>query len=193
MAAWMFIFPPSDPERELTLEEISESMREAGVTTGLDSMIVLKIFQKRPYFQLMPVAFGRPAEKGIDGSIIENFPRELSAEVKIDENDMADYKELNYVQHIDTGAVICNIIPPKPGVAGMRVDGKVVEPPVAKAARIPAGRNTTLSDDGLKLLATMEGHLEYSASSAVFNVRSVLDINGDVDYSTGNIDYTSNI
>lgn len=41
------------------------------------------------------------------------------------------------------------------------------------------------------LIATMDGHLEYS--NGAFYVRPVLEIRGDVDYSTGNIDFIGDV
>jgi hypothetical protein len=77
------------------------------------------------------------------------------------------------------------------GQPGLRVDGKVVEAKSVKPAKAPGGANTAMTPDGLHLVATRAGHLEFS--NGAFVVRPVLEIKGDVDYSTGNIDFNGDV
>lgn len=190
MVAWAFLFPPLG-EGDLPAEAVGDAMQAAGVTTGIDSGAVVRIFQEKPYFRLVPVAIGVPAVEGVNGEVEELFPREVTHEVKIDENGMADYRSLNYVLQVEKDQTICNISLPEPGEPGLRVDGKVVEPKRVSAAKVPRGINTTITEDGLQLIATMAGHLEYA--NGAFHVRPLLEIKGDVDYSTGNIDFQGDV
>ena len=127
----------------------------------------------------------------VSGSVTERYPREIAHEVKLDENGVADYRALNYVQVVEKDAVICDITLPQPGEAGVRVDGKVVEPKPVRAAKIPAGKNTAVTEDGLRLIATRDGHLTFV--NETFQVSPLLEIQGDVDYSTGNIDFSGDV
>ena len=191
MLAWSFIFPPAGPEGKMLGESVGKALAQSGVTTGIDSGAVVSIFQEPMYFKLIPIAIGTPPVEGKDGSVTERFPRTLAKEVKVDENGVADYRAGSYVQLIEKDAVICDIELPQPGVPGVRVDGKIIEPKPVKAAHVPAGANTVLSKDGKKLIAAREGHLEFI--NGAFQVHAVLEIEGDVDYSTGNIDFPGNI
>ena len=190
MAAWSFVFPPMG-EGKLRGEAIGKALEESGVTTGIDPASMVCIFQEPQYFKLVPIAIGTPPVEGVSGSITERYPRELSHEVKLDENGVADYRALNYVQLIEKDAVICDITLPQPGEAGLRVDGKVVEPKPVRAAKIPAGKNTAVTEDGLRLIATRDGHLTFAHEA--FQVSPLLEIQGDVDYSTGNIDFSGDV
>lgn len=191
MVAWVFLFPPSDAAEELPIELIGKAMQENGITTGVDSTAVTRLFQEKPYFKLIPIAFGTPMVPGEDGKIVERYPRELPLEIKVDENGVADYRAINYVQIVNKGDVICDIIPPREGTPGICVDGSVVEPKKARMEKIPSGRNTVLSEDGLHLLAAQNGHLQYI--NREFHVRQVLEVKGDVDYSTGNVDFNGDV
>ncbi len=191
LAAWIFLFPPSDEGGQLHVDAIGKALKNGSITTGIDSSVVARLFKEKPYFRLIPVACGTQVTEGEDGRVEERFPREISQEVKVDESGMADYRSVNYVQMVNQGDILCDIIPPKPGQPGLRVDGKVIEPRAVKPAKVPSGSNTTISEDGLHLLATREGHLEYS--SGVFQVRPLLEIKGDVDYSIGNIDFRGDV
>lgn len=191
MAAWLFLFPPSDGAAELHFDVIADAMRDAGITTGIDSTAVTRLFEQRRYFELTPIAFGTQPVPGKNGTVIERFPRELTPEVKIDEIGVADYRAVNYVQRIEKGEVICDIVPPVPGRPGLRVDGQPVEPAPVAAAKVPSGGNTSLSEDGLQLVASLDGHLEYTGTQ--FQVKPVLEVRSDVDYSTGNIDFLGDV
>lgn len=118
MAAWSFVFPPMG-EGKLRGEAIGKALEESGVTTGIDPASMVCIFQEPQYFKLVPIAIGTPPVEGVSGSITERYPRELSHEVKLDENGVADYRALNYVQLIEKDAVICDITLPQPGEAGL--------------------------------------------------------------------------
>lgn len=191
LVAWCFAFPPYAGGEEMGSAMLACALEKAGVKTGIDPQSMVEIFRQVRYLRLIPVAFGQPETEGKDGYVTEKYPRELSREVVIDEHGVADYRAMNYVQLIKKDSVICEITPPVEGTPGMRLDGKPIMPRTVQAAKAPGGLNTTLTEDGLRLIATMDGHLEYS--NGAFYVRPVLEIRGDVDYSTGNIDFIGDV
>lgn len=191
VVAWMLLIPPSDPDDLLPVEAIREVLAENNIIRGIDGDTIKYIADEHPYFTLIPVACGVPVQEGENGRVIEHYPRQLNKSVKLDDRGVADYRAMNYMQSIKEGDVICDIIPPKPGTAGIRVDGTPVEPTAVKPAIVPAGPNTVISEDGTKLLAAKEGHLEFDGSK--FCVKVLLDIPSDVDYNTGNIEYNGDI
>lgn len=191
MVAWAFIFPPSDPEQKFSSQQIGEAMQKYGVTTGVDSAAIAYLFQEHPYFELVPIAYGTPVIEGEPGRIEEHFPREVKPEVKINEDGMADYRTSNYVQLINKGDVICDIIEPKEGTAGVQIDGVVLEAKPVHMDKIPKGSHTVLSEDGKQLIAAQDGHLQLV--DGLFHVRPVLEIKSDVDYSTGNVDFNGDV
>ena len=191
LVAWCFVFPPSNSEEKLTFDQIGKAMQNSGITTGIDSNAIVHLYQDQVYFQLIPIAYGTPAVQGENGKVIENYPREVAMEIKVDEHGVADYRSSTYVQLISKGDIICDIVPPEEGKLGICVDGTVLEPKPVHAEKIPNGRNTELSEDGLQLRASLDGHLQYS--NHAFHVRPVLEVSGDVDYSTGNIDFNGDV
>ena len=191
MAAWALLIPPSDPDDVIDRMALDAAMLEAKVTSGISEDALNYIVQQRPYFKLIPVACGTPVQEGEDGRIVDHFARELDKSVKVDSNGVADYRALNYIQTIREGDVICDILPPKTGTAGMRVDGAVAEPVAVKPAKAPIGKYTKVTEDGMYLVAEKTGHLEFDGSN--FLIKVLLDIPGDVDYSTGNLNYNGDI
>lgn len=191
MAAWLLLIAPSDPKDRVDKETVEAILKENKIIFGVDPKVVEYVAEENPYFTLIPVACGTPVQPGEDGRVIEHFQRQIEASVKVDSDGMADYRAINYIQSVKEGDVICDIVPPKPGVAGMRVDGAVAEPAPVKSAIVPAGKHTKLSEEGDKLLAEKTGHVDYDGSK--FFIKVLLDIPGNVDYGTGNLDYDGDI
>ena len=191
MAAWVLLIPPSDPEDKIDRMAVDAALLEAKVTTGISEDAVNYVAEHHPYFKLIPVACGTPVQEGEHGRVIEHFARKLNKSVKLDSDGVADYRALNYIQTIQEGDVICDIVPPVPGTDGMRVDGTVATPAAVKPAKVPAGKYTKVTEDGLQLVADKTGHLEFDGKN--FFIKVLLDIPGDVDYSTGNLIYNGDI
>jgi uncharacterized protein (DUF342 family) len=62
---------------------------------------------------------------------------------------------------------------------GMTVTGRTLSAPKGKPAKVPKGKNTRVSEDGLNLYATKNGRVDYTAG--LVEVSDVLRIAGDVD------------
>lgn len=191
MLAWLFIFPSVGERGALQQENIVGALKTARVTTGILQQKIEYAFEEKQYFQLIPVAVGTPAIQGQNGTVTELFQRHESLKVKIDDEGVADYRYSNYVRQVREGEVICEMTLPVPGTPGVRVDGTVVEPKPVKPASPPRGANTRVTDDGLQMVSTIEGNLEFEGQG--FHVKPVLTIRGDVDYGTGNINFLGDV
>ncbi|MCI8759030.1 MAG: DUF342 domain-containing protein, partial [Oscillospiraceae bacterium] len=56
---------------------------------------------------------------------------------------------------------------------------------------LPKGRHTEISEDGMSLLASSSGHVEFSGRA--FQVKPLLDIPANVDFSTGDINFLGDV
>lgn len=191
MMAWMLLFPPVG-SGELPYADIAMgALRKSGITTGIDMGIIDNALRELRYFDLVAIAWGTPVVEGQDGRVVEHFPRQHVREPQVDEHGNVDYREANYVRTLHKGDIICDIIAPVEGSDGLQVTGKVVKAKVVQAAKPPAGRNTTVTPEGDHLVAALDGHLEYAGK--VFQIKSILEIPGDVDYATGNINFFGDV
>jgi uncharacterized protein (DUF342 family) len=81
---------------------------------------------------------------------------------------------------------------PREGVPGIDVYGLTVMPEKTKeAVPIPMGKGTVMSDDGLHLLADESGQLLILEGK--INISPQLEIQGDVNNSTGNIEFNGEV
>lgn len=194
MYAWFCMFPPfcqDDVSTEEYQRLLMTALSEAGVTTGLNANDVFRILTEKPYCELICIAAGTPAVEGTDGTVIEHYERERKYEAAVDEQGNVDYYSTNFVCSVKVGDVICDIVPPVEGSPGVRLDGSDMPPKPVKAAKVTPGKNTRISEDGLHLVATKEGNLKFSDGR--FLVSDVLELWGDVDYATGNIDFAGDV
>ena len=192
LTAWIFVYPPVGGGREVDRELLSQALREAGVSFGVEEKLLDDIPKDRGrYFRLYLIARGAPPVNGRDGSVVDLFPRKVEREYKVNERGQVDYTALNLVQNAEEGEVICRIIPPTEGTEGRSVLGDVLPAKNGRAASVPKGRNTALNEDGTALVASKTGHVEFTGRS--FEIKPLLEIGGNVDFSTGNINFLGDI
>lgn len=192
MSAWMMVFPPVAEGKELDGEILKKALEEKKVTSGIDEKKLEELpGHPEQYFCLWRVAKGTPAVQGTDGQIEDFFSRSVERKFAVDEHDRMDYTSLNLFQTIEKGAAICRRIPPTSGVPGKDVQGRILPARDGREVTLPKGKNTEISEDGTRLLALKTGDVEFR--DRAFHVKSLLEIAGNVDYSTGNIDYKGEV
>lgn len=190
--AWMLILPPAYGGEEITREEIYRGMEMEDITFGVNEQLADRLsHDEGRYFSLFLIAQGKPAFDGKNGNIVEHFPREIVRVLDVDEYNQVDYTALNLIYNVDEGEEICRLILPTEGEPGRTVQDEEIPAKEGKPAPLPQGRNTEISEDGLSLVASIAGHVEYNGGK--FQVKPVLDIAGDVDFSTGDIKFLGDV
>ena len=111
--------------------------------------------------------------------------------LEVDEYDQVDYTALNLIHNVKEGQEICRLIRPTEGEPGRTVLDQEIPAKSGKSVALPKGRNTEISEDGDALVALADGHVEFTGRS--FQVKPVLDIPGNVDFSTGNIKFLGDV
>lgn len=192
LSAWLVIYPPVGGGRELDQEMLFGALAEAGVYFGVDEGLLKRLPQEpERYFRLFFAARGIPAVHGKNGYVVDLFARKLERRLVEDEFGQLNYASLNLVQNVAEGDVICRFIPPTEGQPGRTVTDMELPARDGRPASPPVGRNTQVSEDGKTLIASKSGHVEYTGRG--FQVKPVLDIEGNVDYSTGNINFVGDV
>ena len=192
LAAWLLVYPPLGSGREADRSMLEAELRKGGIRFGVNEE-ALDTIASDPnlYFHMHMIARGEAPVHGEDGRIEDLFSRDVKWAPKMSESGKIDYTELNLIQNVNKGETICNIIPPTQGTPGRSVLGQPIPNKPGKPATIPAGRNTEVSKDGASLLASATGRVEFSAQK--FLVNPMLEIKGNVDYSTGNIHFLGDV
>jgi uncharacterized protein (DUF342 family) len=186
MKAWLYASPPGPGGADLSADMIIAFLKNNRVVAGIDEKRVHD-FQDNPvYKQNYLVAEGIKPQDGADAKILYNFETD-STKIRLKEtaSGKVDFKELNLVQNVVEGQPLAQKIPAERGKAGKTVTGKYLEAKNGKDVPIPIGKNTKLAEDGLTIIAEMNGQVLILNNK--INVEPVLNIEGDVSLKTGNI------
>ena len=190
--AWVIAFPPAGGGAEMSRDMLRMAMAEQGISFGVDTNLVDRLSRdERKYFNLFLIARGKPAFDGTNGNIVDYFPRKVERVLQVDEFDRVDYTALNLIRNVKEGEEICRLIKPTEGEPGRTVLDQIIPAKSGKAVPLPKGKNTEISEDGILLLASISGDVEFSGST--FQVKPVLDIPENVDFSTGNINFLGDV
>ncbi len=100
-------------------------------------------------------------------------------------DEQIDLRSISSIVNVIEGQLLVVIEKGKEGEAGEDVFGNII--PVHSSGEIPikAGKNVRVSDDGAKYYSEIEGWIIFENNT--IKVDDVYHINGDVDYTTGNI------
>ena len=75
------------------------------------------------------------------------------------------------------------------GEKGFNVLGEEIRPRPGRDVRLPVGANTEIVAN--KLVSTSKGHISYANHKV--NIFQTYEVNGDVDFNTGNINFPGNV
>lgn len=178
---------PENGGWDITVERIKSAMAEKMISYGiLEDDIRTAVEQKR-YGENICVAKWDAPENGVDGAIKYHFSTESHAAPVENEHGVVDYKNLGIVKNITAGTPIADITMPTEGTPGKDITGMTVAQKKGVPAKFNVGKGATLVNDGTQIIAAVDGNLVYR--NGAFCVDEMLVINGDVEVSTGNIDF----
>lgn len=192
MNAVCTLFPPLGDGNPVTKEQLHQILSSKNISFGIDEVKINEIITSKKPVRSCIIAQGQPMQEGSDASIKYFFSTSMETpKPKVLENGRVDYYNLDLIQNVVEGQLIARKMPAVPGVNGVTVTGKLLEPPPPKDVPLPKGKNTVVSDDGLTLTAKIAGHVQIQSGRVC--VMPVYIVPGDVDFSTGNINFIGSV
>ncbi|GAE89001.1 hypothetical protein JCM21531_2491 [Acetivibrio straminisolvens JCM 21531] len=190
MKATMVIKPP-DGGRMLTKEEIMEILKNNGVRYGINESTLESVSKYPVYNEIILIAEGTPPTNGQNGKVEFHFDLNKERKPTVLEDGRVDFRELNLIESVRKGQVLCSLIPPLPGAPGRTVEDTEVPALNGKPAVLPKGKNVEITEDGQNLIAGIDGQVNYTDGKV--NVFANYEVPADVDNSTGNISFVGNV
>lgn len=193
MLAVISFTPPENEGRKLTFDEMRAAIKDKGIVQGIKEADLEEIFKEQHYGHKYIIAQGKQPIDGKDGRIEFAFDIEALKQFKpkVNEDGTVDLKDLNIVRNVEAGEHLATKILGTPGQEGFNVQGQVLRAKKGKEARMPKGRNTKILEDGVTLVAEIDGKLEYDDHNVYIN--SVYTVFGDLDSSIGNVDFVGSV
>lgn len=178
--------PPENGGALATAEDMLGALKKNGVTHGIDRAVIDGLAKNPIYGENVSVAKGREPQHGKNGTVTVHFQTgQRSLKPKENEDGTVDYRDLDLIENVVKGQLLCTITPPTEGRPGVTVKGVAIPQKKSRPAPPCAGKNTYLSADGLKLFAKLSGQAELIANKVCVNDTYFVD--GNVDLTTGNI------
>ncbi len=138
------------------------------------------------------IARGREPLQPRNAEIIYHFPIDFRRPGKVDSRGRIDFKDRGEIPFVKKNIFLAEKIFPKKGVAGMDVTGEIIPVPEPEDMAFGAGPGARISDDGSRIYADVDGQPGLDPLGNV-SVSPELNIKGDVDYRTGNIEFNGNV
>jgi uncharacterized protein (DUF342 family) len=177
--------------KPVTYQDILSEIETQRITFGIDHDLLKQMIDEGMYDSKHTFASGDPPKNGKDGTVTYMFDKEVNIAPVEDERGFVDYKDLGMVRNVSPGTVIAEITLPTAGENGTDVRGNTLRCAPGKQAKFSVGANTMLTEDGLQIVAKIEGNVNFK--SGAFVVDNIVKINGDVDASIGNIDFLGDV
>ena len=173
--------------------ELNRILFERGILAGVNDAVLKSMSQDRICGRRILVAQGRPPERGTPGRLEMLVDLSMVGKPRMLENGAVDHRELSFAVNVKKGTPLLRRIPPSPGVEGKTVLGRPIAPPPSPEISLPLRSGTELSSvDPDILVAAVEGSVHLNRDGSV-EVKTARVIQGDIDYTTGNIDFTGDI
>lgn len=189
-------FLKKDEDFSCTVEALLHFLQSEGLKFGIQEDIVRRFVDnpKEYFFSKTPIAMGQDPAHGQNGFIRYAFQMDDENRHKPVETDdgKVDLKDVTRLNNIRKGQIIAELVPPVPGSPGTAVTGEQIPCKSGKEARFKIGKNVVLNPEQTAMYAAIDG-LVTRTDKGKLNVFPVYEINGDVDYSTGNIDFVGTV
>lgn len=180
----------AEPDEEISKEDLISQLKSHGVVYGIMEDAIENIVKQKIFDRPVLVAVGKKPVDGNDGQVLILKTEESQDTHDAVDKGRVDLRELPKRMRtiVKAGQTIAEIVPPTEGEEGRNVLGRVLKPKPGKPPQLKLGRNVKLVEDGRKIIAVVDGILVTSPDGTI-DVNEVLNVQGDVDYSTGNIDF----
>lgn len=191
LKAYLEIEAPVGSGERCRKETVKKALESVNVVYGINEDIIEQALEEENWGRKFMVAEGKPPQDGENAKISYNFPhREERMKPKLDEKGNANYHDLGLIYNVRKGQPLAERTPPTEGITGIDVCGREIAAKRGKDVRLPKGKNTVHDEEERVLYATIDGNVIMLNGKVV--VDPVLNI-GDVDYSSGDIDFLGNV
>jgi len=178
-----------------TAEQLESFLRNRGVVYGIHGDVLESIASnpKAFYYSQTVVATGQPPIDGKDGMIRLIYDLDSDERRPVQHEDgTVDFKELSKIRNVKKGQLIAERTPAERGIPGKSVTGGVLPAKDGKEARFRIGKNVVVNAEQTAMYAAIDGMVAKTEREKI-NVFPVYEVNGDVDYKTGNIDFVGTV
>jgi len=191
LTAQLQIIPLVDEDFEVAVDDLRSALNEAGITHGVKDDVLIEIARTKHLNTWALVAEGTAPIAGRDGEVRFHFSKEKpSVHLKEDAAGRVNLWDLNIIQNVNQGDLLCELIPALTGTYGTSVKGEPIPATDGNAVTMPKGTNVEISEDGTRMNATVCGMVTFDGEKVIVEHTYTVDL---VDASTGNIRFIGSV
>ncbi|MCZ8520028.1 MULTISPECIES: DUF342 domain-containing protein [Paenibacillus] len=188
-------FSNCDEAFSVTKEQFAGLLEASHIVHGIDEGKVAEIVNHPQAFFLSKtvIATGDAPQEGVDGSIKTLFDLDDKSKRPLElEDGTVDYKEVTAIHNVRKGQLIAERLPAVKSIEGRAVTGEPLFSKDGKEARFKIGKNVVTDPDQLAMYAAIDGMVSKTDRDKI-NVFPIFEVNGDIDYNIGNIDFVGTV
>lgn len=183
LEASLTLRPPRLGGETPSLEQVQRILNELGISEGIKWDVIEEMVESQRYNEQVVIAEGRPPKKGQDARIQYHFDVDNKPDFE-EQDGQVDFREMGLINNVEQESLLAEKIEPTPGRQGLTVQGEPIDAPSGDDVELTPGENVYQDDN--KLVSEISGQVVREDDGAV-SVFDVYTVEGDVDYSTGNI------
>jgi uncharacterized protein (DUF342 family) len=204
-SAKLTIVPPEDKRVELTMEDVQKLIDDHGIVFGVsdekmaETAEMLEKIKEGEWKEPVEIelAHGIDPQHGTDAQYDYFFQQpgekaEAKTAVESDDSGRVDYFAVQEIENTKRGQMIAHRIPPTKGMPGKSIKGEEIPARDGQEGAVQIGRGieTALGNESI-LVATVDGQIKLENN--LLEVLALHDVPGDVDLSTGSIDFVGSV
>ncbi|HEX2959484.1 MAG TPA: FapA family protein [Chitinispirillaceae bacterium] len=196
MTAELIFNPPVEDGMPPKEQDVFDTLQNAHISHGIDESRLKEITSDLkkgivPEGRIL-IAQGTAPVNGQNGKITYHFNTQTSLKPKLNPDGSVDYKSIDIVISVGKGEKLATLEPPEKGTSGKNLYGELISCLDGTPARLPVGPNTEPDpQDHDTLIASTDGIVRLAGSTV--EVCEGFVINGDVNFSTGNVKYDHSV
>jgi uncharacterized protein len=174
-------------EKGISLADLESVLESHDITFGINYEVLNKLLVDKKSFEVS-VARGKkprkssPAYLKVKKNLYESRP-------PVEKQGQIDYKMVSPFIMVKKGECLAKRIPEFKGEEGLSVKNEPLTPGSKDIEQLQAGENTVEKDE--TIYAVKSGRFELD--NRIFQINEVLEIAGNVDYSTGHISFPGDV
>jgi len=190
LEAYLDLSYPGTTDDQITFNDILHKIYEADVTHNIDIDKIKKAVKNTATLDKDIIARGKEPIIGAEAQIVLEVDTDINTEPLIMDDGSVDFRQVNMLKTVEKDQLLAVKIPAQKGEDGIDVRGNPIDS-TGPDKPLPAGKNTYISEDGLSLYASLSGRILREKEK--FQVENILAIEGDIDFSTGNIEFNGDV
>ncbi len=189
--AYINVKAPRFAGKDADMQDFKEAIKKHNILYGLDNERIERLVKNPYYNKEILIAQGKKPVKGDDAEFKIYFKTEIERKPVMDGKGRVDHKKLNIIQNIQPNTLIAEKKQAKPGIPGINVCNEKIPAQYGQDNQINIIGGAEYRENDTKIYSITSGHPILLNNN--LSISPVYEVDGDVDYGTGNINFEGSI